>query len=451
MGPMPDDPGAPADPLPVRPVGPFDASVRPPGSKSLTNRLLLLAALAAGESVLRGALTDADDAQRMITALRAMGVGIDAGPDAVRIRGCGGHLTGGVRIELGNAGTATRFLTAAACLADRPVEIDGDPRMRERPIGELVTLLRALGVRIDELGEPGRVPLRVHPARRDGGELAVPTTLSSQYISALLLAAPWMETGLTLRFEGPVTSVSYVRMTVDVLRRVAAGIEHDAGWRWIRVEPWPVGAFEIDIEADASGATYFWAAAAMVPGARCTVEGIPEPSVQGDAAFVDVLARMGAGVGRGKDGVTVMGPERLRGIDADLSLMPDAAMTLAAVACVAEGPTTITGLRTLRVKETDRIAALVAELSKIGAGVEVITTGDDEGIVVDPPAALGDDPVEFETYDDHRMAMSLALLGLRRGGVWIRDPGCVAKTYPGFWSDLARATGAVGGGGAGDG
>jgi len=419
--------------------------VRPPGSKSITNRALLLAALASGESRLDGALLDADDASHMIDALRTLGARIETSGDArVVVEGVAGSLRGGCTVNLGNAGTATRFLTAVACLADEPVVIDGNARMRQRPIGELLDLLRSLGVRIDEMGEPGRVPIRIHPTRPSGGTVRVGRTASSQFVSALLLLGPWLPNGIECEFTDAATSESYVRMTLGLLEAVGARGVRAEGNPVARaaVGPHPLKGFTLAIEPDASGATYFWGAAAAVPGLVCEVDGVASGSLQGDADFVELLARMGATVLRGQRATTVAGHERLRGIDADLTLMPDTAMTLAAVACFAEGPTTIRGLSTLRVKETDRIEALRAELTRVGVGVEIIGEGRDEGIRITPPVGGLDTrasapPVTFQTYDDHRMAMALAIIGLRRPNVSIEDPSCVAKTYPGFWADLA--------------
>lgn len=436
------------DPLAMHPLdreaGGFDVTVRPPGSKSLTNRALLLAALGRGQSVLREALTDADDGVLMIEALRTLGAGIERREDGrVIVDGVGGRFPGAGEVFLGNAGTATRFLTAAACLAAAPVVIDGNERMRERPVGELIDLLRTIGVRIEELGEKGRVPLRVRPGAPKGGEVHVGRTLSSQYVSALLMLGPWTERGLEIVFDERPTSPSYVRMTSALLRRLGASV---SAWedpiRRIGVGPGGLGGFELEIEPDASGATYFWGAAAIAPGGVCTVNGLGAGSLQGDYDFVELLAQMGATVHRGEASTTVAGGGALRGIEADMTSMPDAAMTLAAVACFAEGPTRMRGLRTLRVKETDRIEAMRAELAKIGVEVEALEEGDDETVVVTPPKGGLDlrpfaPRAEFRTYDDHRMAMSLALIGLRRPMVAIREPGCVAKTYPRFWSDLS--------------
>lgn len=449
--------------------------IRPPGSKSLTNRALLLAALAHGTSTIRHPLVDADDARRMLEAIVRLGARVEARGDVVVVSGVGGRWRIGaepVTLDLGNAGTATRFLAAAAMLA--PLEsggviIDGNARMRQRPIGELGAALRAVGVRARELGAPGYPPLHVLPADPAAlnGEVAFSRTASSQFVSALLLVGPWLPHGLTVRFTEAPTSASYIEMTLALLRRCGAQAKSGDLSRPGAATVFPMidaaggepglRGFTYEVEPDASGAAPFWAAAALVPGSRVLVPGLwleggaGPCSLQGDARFVRVLHRMGAQLELAPGGLAIRG-DRLAGIDVDLSQMPDTAMALAAIMCFADGPSRITGLRTLRVKETDRIAALVAELSKVGARVEAFAAAGDEGIAITPiPAAARQDgpAVEFETYDDHRMAMALALVGLRRGGVRVRDPGCVGKTYPGFWQDFARLRGASGAGGAG--
>lgn len=439
------------DPLPLPTChAPFHTIVHPPGSKSLTNRALLLATLATGTSALRRPLIDAIDARVMIEAVRSLGARVDMSPteggDTLCVTGTGGRLRGEVRLVLENAGTATRFLTAAACLADAAVEIDGSPRMRERPIGELIAMLRSIGVRIDELGAAGAVPLKIYPIRdgQTSDRIEVGPTQSSQFVSALLMIAPFLPFGLELRFTGAATSPSYIEMTVGLMKRVfGARVQGSINEGAIRVEPGPMCAAECTIEADASGATYFWAAAAVTPGASVRVLGIPgSDSLQADHAFADLLAQMGAVVTRERDSVSVRGTGEVRPIEADLSLMPDTAMTLAAVACFADGPSILHGLRTLRVKETDRLAALHNELTKIGATADVFSNNGDESLrIVPPPCGVRGSgrttPVVFDTYDDHRMAMALSIITLHRPGVVMRDPKCVGKTYPTFWKDWA--------------
>ncbi|MBL8747472.1 MAG: 3-phosphoshikimate 1-carboxyvinyltransferase [Phycisphaerae bacterium] len=425
--------------------GPFNVEVRPPGSKSLTNRALLLAALAEGDSVITDALIDADDAHVMIEALRTLGAAIEITGTTLRIRGAAGRLRGGGTLNLKNAGTATRFLTAAACLADAPVIIDGNERMRQRPIGELVAMLRRLGVTIDELGAPGCVPLRVHPFRGPAHDLEVGATQSSQFISALCMIGPCLKGRWTLTFNGRPTSPSYITMTLammdDWLKGGMDGSDEEGA---VHFSPSSYRGREWAIEPDASGATYFWGAGAINPGSKGRVPAITEKSLQGDARFAALLRS----IAEAKTSAH------------DLTSMPDAAMTLAVVACFTDGATTITGLRTLRVKETDRLAALQAELSKLNVRVEILQIPDrsgkappDEGLrITPPPRGIDCSPsaprVAFDTYDDHRMAMSLALVGLRRPNIVIRDPRCVAKTYPTFWNHLSLLYRSAGSNGA---
>ncbi len=490
-------------PIPTIPAGvnPFDATIRPPGSKSITNRALLLAALAEGVSTLRGALTDADDARVMIRAIEQLGAQVEPQgapsassgyahtpsppdpaadqqslhappqtitPATLRITGVGGRwrIAPGqtVRLDLHNAGTATRFLAAGALLAPpgTSVVIDGDERMRERPIGELIEALNSLtnGAKpAEHAGRPGFPPIGIRGL--DPGLLQRRATArfgrtqSSQFVSALMLVAPMLPHGMDIEFTDAITSEPYIDMTVGLLRAVGVHV-HDRRPAGISIDPSPLPTFDLTIEPDASGATYFHAAAALFPGARVTIPGLdlgppPRGSLQGDTGFVRVLSalgaqveRVGAGAGGKAVGLRTTGPDRLAPIDIDLSDMPDTAMTAAALCCFAE-PTpdnpsatcTLRGLRTLRVKETDRLAALQTELTKLGAKVEIIHDGDDEGLRITPPAHGSARPPAFDTYNDHRMAMSLALIGLRVPGVRINNPGCVAKTYPGFWRDLA--------------
>jgi len=437
----------------------FDAEVRPPGSKSLTNRAMLLAALARGRSTVRGGLRDGDDAVQMLAALRTLGATITERDDAVEVDGVDGRWRvpdGGVTLGLNNAGTATRFLAGATLLAPAPVTIDGNARMRQRPIGELGDILERLGCTVEYLGEPGCPPLRITPPlenARSASAVEVGATKSGQFLSALLLAGPWLPGGITLRLTAGATSASYVSMTLGLLTRLGAEVRTSDDLRVLRVGPPDGGrglaAFDHEIEPDASGATYFWAAAAIVPGGRCRVPGLDEASLQGDAAFPETLARMGVRVvrhGAPDASIGTVGPRALRPILADMSDMPDAAMTLAAVAAFAGGTSILRGLGTLRVKESDRIDAMRTELAKIGVEVRSPVAGDPDAMTITPPTGgldLSDaaPPVVFDTYDDHRIAMSLAIVSLRRPNVSVRDPACVGKTYPGFWRDLASLHG----------
>jgi 3-phosphoshikimate 1-carboxyvinyltransferase len=448
--------------------------VRPPGSKSLTNRALLLAGLCEGQSCLRGALVDADDAQRMILALRELGAGVEVqqtGEGAtVWVQGVGGRWRNreDTTLFLNNAGTATRFLTASALLAERAVVVDGNARMRQRPIAELVESLRDCGARVTYVGQAGFVPVRVEPlADSTGLRVKMKTTQSSQFLSALLMLGPFLPMGVTLTLEGEITSESYVRMTTDLLALLGASVQTSLDMRVIRVGPGEetgragLRSFDLAIEPDASGATYFWGAAALAKGLTCRVSGVGPRSLQGDAQFAQLLERMGAlraastreqeaeGDGRGEAWTSVTGTGIIKPILADLSDMPDAAMTLAAVASFARGTSILRGLRTLRAKETDRIAALRNELAKVGVRV-VENVQDDPGTITITPPEDGVDcspgcaRVAFDTYDDHRMAMSMALLSVRRPNCVIRDPGCVGKTYKGFWREWSRLSEAPG-------
>jgi 3-phosphoshikimate 1-carboxyvinyltransferase len=428
----------------IQPIGAFQATLRPPGSKSLTNRALVLAALAQGASTLHRPLL-ADDTRQMLGALEALGFApkLEDHDQAVRLTGRGGHVPATQAIlDLGNAGTAYRFLTAACCLGTGAYTLDGIERMRQRPIAQLVDALRAIGARIDYLGQSGFPPLSIRgTGGLRGGELSMPPTLSSQYISALLQVAPCCRQGLSIFFDGPVTSRPYVEMTLALMREFGIEAEVDDGLTRVHVYPGQYRGRELTIEPDASNASYFLAAAAITPGAKCTIEGLGRGSLQGDVRFADLLHQMGAGLVFGSDFITVTGLPQdvpLRAIDADLNAMPDMAQTLAAVALFARGATTIRNVGNLRLKETDRIAALQCELAKLGAAVEV--DGDD--LHITPPDGGRIQPAAIDTYDDHRMAMSFAVVGLRAPGIVINDPRCVNKTFPEFFEylkGLARA------------
>ncbi len=452
-------------------TGPFEASLRPPGSKSLTNRVLLLAALADGTSELNGVL-DADDPARMREALVELGIKIDerapgspGSPNDLKVQGGlltgserAGHVSekshqsfelsqgktsggaGGGGVHLGNAGTAYRFLTAACCLGKGTFELDGIARMRKRPIAQLVDPLRQLGAKIEYLGQDGYPPLRITGGTIGGGELTMQPTLSSQYISALLQIAPYLDGGLTLCFEGPVTSVPYVAMTLNLMAMFGIEAEVDPSFTRIHVPQGRYKAATYNVEPDASSASYFLAAAAIVPQSKCTIKGLGFRSLQGDSSFAEVLGQMGAGVVCEPDSITVIGPpadQPLEGIDLDMNHIPDMALTLATVALFAKGTTTMRNIGNLRVKETDRMAALETELTRLGATVKI--EGDDLSITppTDPDWTIPAGTV-IQTYDDHRMAMGFALVGLVKSGLIIYDPACVNKTFPDFFEYLQQ-------------
>ncbi len=422
---------------------PFAATATPPGSKSLTNRALVLAALARGTSHVYNALL-ADDTRVMLDGLQRLGftVAVDEAERVVTVVGGGGRIpAGSAELACGNSGTTIRFLSAMCALGRGTYTLDGVARMRQRPIGELVDVLNAIGSRVEYAGEPGFPPVRVTADGLGGGAMTYGTAKSSQFLSAVLMAGPYARDELHVTLDGPQTSWPYVAMTMrlmDVFGHFAELIRDPLTGepKQIVVPDGRYVASDYTVEPDASAACYFWALAALHPGATVTTPGLGSDSLQGDVGFAKVLGRMGAKVRVGKDAVTVTGPAFLDGVDVSLADMPDQAQTLAVAALFASDPTRISGLRTLRVKETDRLAAVAAELRKFGA---VVTVDGDDAMTIEPPAAVS--AATVDTYDDHRMAMSFALAGTRVAGVTIRDAGCVAKTYPGYFDDLAAAIG----------
>lgn len=419
--------------LAIPPRGPLDATVRVPGSKSLTNRAALCAALAAGESTLEGAL-ESDDTEAMRIALGALGVPIERTGDVWRVSGRDGRLAApAAPLDARASGTTARFLTAAAALADGPVVIDGAPRMRERPIDDLTRALTALGAKVEVLGRDGCPPVRVGGGGLAGGRAAIDARRSSQFVSAVLMTAPYARADVVLEpVDGVVVSRPYVDLTLQVMEAFGA----EAGWRdGGRALAVKAGARyrgrRFAIEPDASAAAYPFAAAAIAGGV-VRVPGVPADSLQSDFRLLDILERMGCTVSREGDTVAVRGPEGpLRAVDVDMNDLPDAVLALAVVALFAEGTTRIRNVANLRIKETDRLAALETELRKLGARARA---GPD-WLEIEPGPLRG---AEIDTYDDHRMAMSFALAGLRIPGVVIRDPGCVAKTWPSYFDALAR-------------
>lgn len=414
--------------LAIEPSGPLDATLRVPGSKSLTNRALLVAALAKGESRLSGPLRS-DDTDVMCEALRLLGADLDTSADPWRVRGTDGQLRSpGEPLYVGNSGTTARFLAAAATLARGPVEIDGDARMRERPISDLVDALRALGARIEIEGHAGCPPLRALGGGLPGGSARIDARHSSQYVSALLLTAPYAHKDLQLGFvDNEIVSRPYIELTLEVMRAFGA----EARWSSPHEITVRAGrhyeARDYAVEPDASSAAYPFCAAAIAGGRVC-VEGVPETSLQADFGLLALLERMGCEVLRSAGAVEVRGPgERLRGLgDVDMNDLPDAALAYAVVALFADAPTRITNVANLRIKETDRLAALETELRKLGARAEA---GPDS-LSIQPGPLHG---ATIDTYDDHRMAMAFSLAGLRVPGVVIRDPSCVSKTWPDYF------------------
>lgn len=420
------------DPLEIAPVRtPIRARVRPPGSKSITNRALVCAALADGTSTLTAALAS-EDTEVMIDGLRRLGVGVESRDDGktLAVAGTAGQIPA-LEAELfcANSGTTIRFLTAMATLGHGAYRLDGVARMRERPIQDLLDALNQLGAHAtSELGN-GCPPVVVHANGLPGGTATVRGNISSQYLSGLLMAAPAADEPVTLEINGPLVSQPYVRMTLAVMR--SFGVDVTTSEQLDRFEiASPVGysACDFAIEPDASAASYFFAAAAVTDG-EVTVEGLSVDSLQGDVALVDCLERMGCEVRREADSITVVG-RPLVGINVDMNAISDTVQTLAVVALFADGPTTIRNVGHVRHKETDRIAAVATELRKLGA--EVVQRED--GLTITPGRFKS---ATIDTYRDHRMAMSFAVAGLKIPGVRINDPGCTAKTYPDFFKDLA--------------
>jgi 3-phosphoshikimate 1-carboxyvinyltransferase len=418
---------------------PFAATITPPGSKSLTNRALVLAALGDGISDLHNCLF-ADDTLVMIDSLTRLGfmAEVDRNAGRVRVHGRAGRIPAGeADLFCGNSGTTIRFLAALCCLGKGRYNLDGIPRMRQRPIGQLVDMLRNLAARIEYPMSEGCPPIEIHADGLPGGVVRVGAAASSQFLSALLQVAPYARTEVRVDLEGEQTSWPYVAMTMRLMDQFGVTCELGRDPKTgqpsqINVPPGHYRPTEYLVEPDASNASYFLAAAAVNPGAKVTIQGLGKRSLQGDVGFADVLHRMGADLVFGSDFITMIGPDQLDGIDIDLRDMPDTAQTLAVVALFAQGPTRIRGLKTLRVKETDRLTALATELAKLGAEAPI----EEDDLLIEPPEAPRG--AAIDTYDDHRMAMSFAIAATRVPGVVIRDAECVGKTYPGFFDDLRK-------------
>jgi len=421
---------APPEALEVAVRGPLDARLRVPGSKSVTNRALVAAALADGPGRLHGPLAS-DDTRVMRECLGALGCPVEGDGDSWLVDGGGGRLRAPTApLFTGNSGTTARFLCAAACLADGPVLIDGTPRMRERPIEDLTRALAQLGGASAIEGRDGCPPVRVAGGGLAGGEARIDARRSSQYVSAVLLAAPYAARDVRLRFEGEaLVSRPYVDLTLDLMRDYGARAEWRGDFELFVEAGAHYRARDYAVEADASSAAYPLCAAAIA-GGRVRVEGLDPKTRQPDIGLVDRLEAMGCGVERGDDWVALTGPTAgLRGLDVDMNDLPDAVLALAVVALFAEGPTHIRNVANLRIKETDRLAALEAELCKLGARARA----DADSLHIEPGPLHG---AAIDTYDDHRMAMAFALAGLRVPGVVIRDPGCVSKTWPDYFAML---------------
>ena len=419
--------------------------VKVPGSKSITQRALVCASLAKGVSILHGPL-ESEDPLLLKDALSTLGVRIDTSvEDGVwKVEGSGGRLclkAGKDKIFMGNNGTGIRFLTAIACLLKEgePLIIYGTKRMEERPIEPLVKALQGLGADIRTVKNSGCPPVEIMPSGGlKGGETSVDASKSSQYLSALLLVAPYTEEPTTIRLEGPLASSPYLNITLRVMESfgIKVDINEDEGTFVV-----PRGLYQggdYSIEGDASSASYFYAGAAITGRAVC-VENVPSPSLQGDSRFVELLSQMGCSVNRSRQGTICQGPDDgcLRGIEVDMGDMPDMVPTLAAIAPFATGETVITGCPHLRIKETDRISAMATELKKLGVQVRELP----DGLVIKGTKGRLT-PARIHTYDDHRIAMSFAVVGLRVKGLEIEKPDCVKKSFPAFWKVWERAFGA---------
>lgn len=448
-----DKPSTSPEEILLKPIKEISGTVNLPGSKSLSNRILLLAALSEGTTVVDN-LLNSDDVHYMLGALRALGLNVEENGAIKRavVEGCGGVFPVGkeeakdeIQLFLGNAGTAMRPLTAAVTAAGGKSSyvLDGVPRMRERPIGDLVTGLKQLGADVDCFLGTNCPPVRVvGSGGLPGGKVKLSGSISSQYLTALLMAAPLALGDVEIEIIDKLISIPYVEMTLKLMERFGVFVEHSDSWDRFYVRGGqkyksPGNAY---VEGDASSASYFLAGAAIT-GGTITVEGCGTSSLQGDVKFAEVLGQMGAEVTWTENSVTVKGPPRnssgrghLRAVDVNMNKMPDVAMTLAVVALYADGPTAIRDVASWRVKETERMIAICTELRKLGATVE---EGPDY-CVITPPEKLN--VTEIDTYDDHRMAMAFSLAACAEVPVTIKDPGCTRKTFPDYFEVLQRFT-----------
>jgi 3-phosphoshikimate 1-carboxyvinyltransferase len=422
-----------ADSIDIQPINrPVSAKIKPPGSKSLTNRALIVAAMADGQSRLLGTL-DSDDTVAMADSLQRLGVEVehDGSNATMLVDGqAGGFSKQSAELFIGNSGTSIRFLTAMLGFAGGEYTLDGIERMRQRPIGPLVNAIRQLGGGIETLSAGECPPVKISGDPIVGGQVTLSGDLSSQYLSGLLMASPLAKNDITLQIQGPLISKPYVQMTCAVMKSFGVEVQVDDNEnRFVVPAGQTYSSREYAIEPDASAASYFWAIPAIL-GGTATVDGLNEHSLQGDVGFVRCLQKMGCEVSYASDSITVSGKAK-HGIEIDMSDVSDTVQTLAAVALFVKEPTTVTNVAHNRVKETARLGNLAIELRKFGADVDEYP----DGLTIHPRPLSG---AIIETYDDHRMAMSLSLVGLRQPGVKILDPGCVSKTYPKFFQDLTK-------------
>lgn len=438
-----------------------EGKIRIPGSKSLTNRVLIIAALARGESIINGALFS-EDTKYMSSALRELGFSVQELPEEKRfiINGQGGRIpANNAKLFVGNSGTAMRFLTAFVALGKGSFELDGVERMRQRPIQPLLDCLAQLGADARSISGNGCPPVIINANGLEGGRATMRGDVSSQYFTAVLLTAPYAHSDVEIivaplppnkggrgvskgqytppsplfRGEligGELVSKPYVDMTIRLMKRFGVDVVCNDHKSFTIKTGQRYRAMTYEVEGDASSASYFLAAAAIT-GGKVRVCGIPRDSLQGDAQFADILGRMGARVQRGDDWIEVEGKQQLHGIDINLEDCPDLAQTVAAIAVFADGKTRVRGVANLRIKETDRIHAVVEELRRIG----ITAREHEDGFEVEPGEPR---PAVIETYDDHRMAMSFSLIGLRANGIKIKNPRCVAKTFPDYFDELKK-------------
>ncbi|HHT9137348.1 MAG TPA: 3-phosphoshikimate 1-carboxyvinyltransferase [Candidatus Wunengus sp. YC60] len=414
----------------------INAVVNVPGSKSYTNRALITAALADGESTITNALFS-DDTKYMASSLNTLGIPVkeDRSNNRFVVDGKGGSIPAKqANLFIGNAGTAMRFLTAMLTLGRGIYEVDGIERMRQRPIQDLLDGLTQLGADIQSKSNNGCPPVIIRGKGLSGGSAVVKGDLSSQYFSALLMTAPYAEKDVTIEVKGDLVSKRYVDMTIALMCQFGVNVENN-GYRTFFVKAGQrYKAVRYEVEGDASAASYFFAAAAIT-GGKVRVMGIGNDSLQGDVHFVDVLKSMGCKVTKNINWIEVQG-NSLHGVDVDMGDMPDVVQTLAAVAVFARGKTRVRNVKNMRIKETDRIAAVVNELRRMGiSAVEY-----EDGLEIEPSTPK---PAKIETYDDHRMAMSFALIGLRENGITIKHPECVSKTFPDYFQRLEALRGGL--------
>ena len=423
------------DSLQIQPLTrPVSSTLTPPGSKSYTNRALPIAALAQGVSVISGALFS-DDTRYMAQALRQLGIDVveDQSAKTFTVTGTGGQLQpSSETLFIGNSGTSARFLTPLVALGQSKYVIDGVPAMRKRPIGPLTDALNALGGHVTA-SETGCPPLQIIASGIRGGQYAIRGDLSSQYLSGLLMSAPYFAQGLDLTVIGELVSKPYLQVTGQTMQAFGVPLEISPDFSRFAVAAGRYSPAAYPVEPDASAASYLFAAAAIT-GGRVTVPGLGTESLQGDLDFVRVLEQMGCAVTMDAAQTTVVGPAALRGVTVDMSQISDTAQTLAAVAVFADSPTRVTGIGFIRGKETDRVRAVVTELQRLG----IDAVEEEDGFLIHPGVTKA---AAVQTYDDHRMAMSFALIGLRYEGVTILEPGCVAKTFPEYWEVLETLRG----------